>query len=133
MSSLTQIPRAIVGALIFEETGRLFLMRSSGKYGNQWIIPGGKVDFGETILDGLVREIREETNLKLTDIRFEGVRELIEPERHFVFLEHTARALNPHEVKLNSEATEFSWFTKPELKCLNVAPPTLALIQERWR
>ncbi len=129
----TKIPRAIVGAHIFDTQERLFLMRSSGKYGDEWIIPGGKVDFGETILAGLKREIKEETNLDLHDIQFCGVRELVESERHFIFLEHKARALNTADVRLNNEATEFGWFAKADLEHIKIAAPTLELIHEHWR
>src|SRR5690554_5947302 len=103
MTQSHRFPQAIVGALIFNERNQLFLMRSSGKYGDQWIIPGGKVDFGETIIDALKREIREETQLELENIRFAGVRELIETDRHFIFLEHTALAQPPYSVQLNNE------------------------------
>lgn len=126
------IPRAIVGALIFDKEERLFLMRSSGKYGSEWIIPGGKVDFGESTLEGLKREIKEETNLNISKIKFLGIRELIEPMRHFIFLEHSAFAEDTKNVIINSEATEFGWFKKDELKKLNIAKPTLELISERW-
>ena len=107
-------------------------MRSSGKYGDQWIVPGGKVDFGETMIAGLKREIREETNLELVKINFKGVRELIEPTRHFIFLEFSATASNPDQVVLNNESTEYGWFRKSQLKDLNIAKPTLELIDERW-
>ena len=127
------VPRAIVGALIFDENRQLFLMRSSGKYGSQWIVPGGKIDFGETILNALKREIREETGLILKDIEFKGIRELIEPDRHFIFLEHTATAINTNQVILNSEATEYGWFTKNNLDKIDIAKPTLELIQDYWR
>ncbi len=127
------VPRAIVGALIFDNQNRAFLMRSSGKYGDQWIIPGGKVDFGESLIEALRREILEETNLHLQEIEYRGVRELIEPERHFIFLEHTARAVNPSAVVLNSESTEYGWFSRDELQKLSIAKPTLELITERWK
>jgi len=126
-------PRAVVGALVFnKDKERLFLMRSSGKFGSQWIIPGGKVDFGESLEDALKRELLEETNLNLKDIEFKGVRELVESHRHFIFLEYTAIATNPDQVILNSEATEFGWFTKNDLLQLDIATPTRTLIEERW-
>ncbi len=126
-------PRAVVGALVFnKDNERLFLMRSSGKFGSQWIIPGGKVDFGETLESALKRELLEETNLHIKDIEFKGVRELVESHRHFIFLEYTAIAANPDQVILNSEATEFGWFTKKDLVQLDIALSTRTLIEERW-
>jgi hypothetical protein len=58
MSSALQYPTVIAGAAILDADRRLFLMRSSGKFGDQWIIPGGKVNFGETAAAAVVREVR---------------------------------------------------------------------------
>ena len=40
------------------------------KWSNLWGIPGGKVKWGETSEDALRREVREETNLSVVDVRF---------------------------------------------------------------
>ncbi len=101
-----------------------FLMRSLGKFGNQWIIPGGKVDSGKTLEAALKRGLLEETTLNLKDIEFKGVRELVETHHHFILLEYTAVATNTDQVILNSEATEFGWFTKNEILQLDIATPT---------
>lgn len=131
--SIPKKPAAIVGAIIFDAQGRVFLMRSSGKYGDEWIVPGGKIDFGEPMLIALKREIKEETNLDLDGIVFCGVRELIEPERHFVFLEFKATAKNPTEVKLNNEATEHAWLSYSQLSDVKIAAPTLAFLKDHWK
>lgn len=50
------------GALIYSiQTHRyLFLLRAGTRYSNTWGLPGGKVDAGETVSEGLIREILEE-------------------------------------------------------------------------
>jgi 8-oxo-dGTP pyrophosphatase MutT (NUDIX family) len=50
------------GALIYSiRTHRyLFLLRAGARYSNTWGLPGGKVDAGETVSEGLIREILEE-------------------------------------------------------------------------
>jgi ADP-ribose pyrophosphatase YjhB (NUDIX family) len=121
-----------VGPLIFDDAGNLFLMQSSGKFGDDWIIPGGKVSFGETMEQALVREIREETALKLTSVEFLGLREFIEEKRHFIFLEFVAVAENPADVVLNEEATRSGWFTREQLAALTIAGPTRTLLNERY-
>ena len=126
------VPRVVVGALIFDHDQRLFLMRSSGKFEDQWIIPGGKVDFGESLIEGLHREILEETNLSIRDVQFCGVRELIQPDRHFIFHEYKAVAANPQEVRLNAEATEHVWVNQAQLSNFNIAEPTLELVRDHW-
>lgn len=39
----------------------------------KWIGIGGKLEAGETPEEGMLREVREETGIKLTDYRFHGV------------------------------------------------------------
>lgn len=122
-------PIPIVGALIINEEDKLFLMKSSGKFGNEWIIPGGKINFNEKIIDALKREIKEETNIDLINPRFLGIQEYIDKNKnnHYIFIEYLGYAINS-KVILNNEAIDFGWFKKRDLKHLNIAKPTLNLI-----
>jgi ADP-ribose pyrophosphatase YjhB (NUDIX family) len=122
-------PLVAAGALIFDEENKVFLMQSSGKFGAEWIVPGGKVAFGETVEMALAREIKEETNLNLTNIEFIGYRDYIKTEKHFIFLEFCVKTTNSSEVKLNYEATKYGFFGQYDLAKLEIAKPTLELIQ----
>lgn len=124
-------PLVAAGALIFDNENKVFLMQSSGKFGTEWIVPGGKVAFGESAKEALIREIKEETNLDLTNIEFVGYRDYIKTEKHFIFLEFCTKTENSQEVKLNYEALEYGFFGQSDLTKLEVAKPTLELIQSR--
>jgi len=54
-----------VYALIKNSDKILFIKKSRGPYTGQWDLPGGGLNFGETSLDGLRREVLEETGLKI--------------------------------------------------------------------
>jgi nucleoside triphosphatase len=123
-------PLCIVGVGILDEENRLFLIRSSGKFGDQWIIPGGKVQYGETREEALIREIHEETAIQMKEITFLGIRELIEPSRHFICLEYKALLNGSPIAQLNYEATEYGWFTANQLQTLPITALTKAFIQE---
>ena len=51
-----------VRAMVIDPDGRIFLVKHS--YVSGWHMPGGGVETGETLVDALVRELREEGNLE---------------------------------------------------------------------
>jgi 8-oxo-dGTP pyrophosphatase MutT (NUDIX family) len=63
--------RSGVSAVIFDRRGRLLLQQRSD--GGQWGLPGGSVEIGESVADAVVREVREETGLRVRPRRIVGV------------------------------------------------------------
>ncbi|HUS34980.1 MAG TPA: NUDIX domain-containing protein, partial [Verrucomicrobiae bacterium] len=105
-------PITTVGALIFNPAREVLMIRTH-KWSNLWGIPGGKIKWGETAKDALLREIKEETNLDVTNIQFAMVQDCIRSkeffkEAHFVLLNYTCDT-NSTAVILNDEAEEFQW------------------------
>lgn len=110
-------PIVTVGALIFDADANVLMLRTH-KWSNLWGIPGGKIKWGETAEEALRREIKEETNLDITQIEFVLVQDCIHSKEfyrdaHFVLLNYVCRCIGDRLVKLNDEAREFRW-TKPE-------------------
>lgn len=62
------IHRDIVGGFIFSGDNKLLVgkSRKGGVYTDAWIIPGGGIDGGETQLEALAREIKEETGIDIS-------------------------------------------------------------------
>jgi phosphoglycolate phosphatase len=125
-------PIATVGALIHDGAGKILMIRTH-KWSDLWGIPGGKIERGESSEDALKREILEETQLIISDIRFVMNQdcihspEFIRPE-HFILLNYLAKA-SSHEVILNEEAEEFSWLSVDEALKLNLNHATKILLQ----
>ena len=132
---LTPAPRrpvVTVGGLIFDPAGRVLMIRTH-KWSNLWGIPGGKTDYGETSEQALRREIREETALEVTDVRFVLVQDCIHSkeffrEAHFVLLNYTCRCGSPEQVRLNEEAIEFRWVSLEAARRLRLNQPTRVLL-----
>ena len=124
-------PEPIVGALIFNREDKVFLM-TSPKWKGKYVIPGGHIELGETIEQALKREIKEETNLDIFDIRFITIQEFIFGEefhekRHFIFLDYTCKTKTT-KVVLDKEGSGYIWTTINEALKLPIEPYTKTLI-----
>lgn len=111
-------PIVTVGALVYKRTGEVLMVRTH-KWSDLWGIPGGKIKWGETSADALRREIKEETNLDITDIEFVLVQDCIHSrefyrDAHFVLLNYVCACHGGDQVTLNDEAREHRW-VKPEV------------------
>jgi phosphoglycolate phosphatase-like HAD superfamily hydrolase/ADP-ribose pyrophosphatase YjhB (NUDIX family) len=128
-----RMPVVTVGALILDAAGRVLMVRTH-KWSDLWGIPGGKIKWGEASVAALRREIKEETNLDITDVRFVIAQDCIHsPEfyrdAHFVLLNYSARCVGAPEVKLNEEAREFAWVSVAEALAMPINEPTRVLLE----
>ncbi|MFN7975619.1 MAG: NUDIX domain-containing protein [Acidobacteriota bacterium] len=83
------IPRVVVSAVIRDRAGRFLLVRR--KDDGLWCNPGGHVDFEETVLDALHREVLEEAGVTISVERLAGVYSIFGPTaplpgRHYLAL-----------------------------------------------
>ena len=72
--------RPSVSAVIFDARRRLLLQQRSD--GGQWGLPGGSLEIGESVKEGVIREVREETGLAVAVRRLIGI--YSEPRRQVV-------------------------------------------------
>lgn len=121
-----QNPQAAVAAVITDKVGQfLFIKRDKEPKKNMWDLPGGFVNWGEDPNRAIIREVREELNIKFIPNRvltvahdwypFDG---LMVSVNSMVF-EGTFSG----RTRTNSEIQSLRWFDKSELPISNVAFP----------
>jgi len=110
-----ELPVLTVDVVIRKDEGFVFVKRGKGPFKGYWALPGGVVEYGETVEAAALREAREETGLEIKLKRLVGV--YSEPDRdprgHFVSVAFLADAVGG-ELRAGSDAAAVKVFrTKP--------------------
>jgi 8-oxo-dGTP diphosphatase len=108
-----------VVAVIVDGDGRVLLTkRSIPPFQDLWVMPGGKIDLGEPILEALKREVHEEVGL---EVEIEGLIDVFEhltpgeENCHFVILYYRCRPIYCDIVHNEHEVAEAAWVPRREL------------------
>src|SRR4051812_34804044 len=104
-------PQIAVSAAIFRDGKVLLTRRARSPAKGFYSLPGGRVEFGESLHAALHREVDEETGLKVAIIGLAGWREVLPGtpgSGHYVILSFAARWIG-NEPVLNDEHDDFKW------------------------
>lgn len=119
MSNEEPKPVVSVRLIIKNAEGKVLILRrpenSHGQGG--WCLPGGKVDFGDTVEETVKKELKEETSLESTNARFLFYQDSLpseESEMHIINLYFECEAEG--SIRLNEESAEHAWITASDLK-----------------
>lgn len=106
-----------VGAVVLRDGQLLLLLRRKAPEAGFWSIPGGKVEFGETCEDAVLRELREETGLRGQVRALLGVTDHIVKEEgiHYVSPAYLVEAEGEEENRELSSHRELAWFDPDHL------------------
>ena len=112
-----------VGAVILDDNDRVLLVKHKkergGYWQGKWICPGGALELGEEIKEGIKREVREETNLEIELVRplipFDRiVKTNEETSLHVIYIDYVARLLGG-ELNVASDVGEALWVEKKNI------------------
>jgi len=100
-----------VGALVYAQSTKryLFLLRSKSRHAGSWGIVGGKVESGETVIQGLVREIQEEIGQDYTNRKFIPLETFTADNRKFVYYTFLINVDSEFVPELNDEHRGYCW------------------------
>ena len=104
-----------VGVVIINPLDEVLLIkRGEEPKKDTWSIPGGHLNFGETLTDGAIREIYEETNLIISDLKFLDALDMFEKNtkgdliKHYVLIDFKTNKFSGIP-KAGSDANEIKW------------------------
>lgn len=109
-----------VGGVTIQDGRVLLIRRAFPPLQGEWSIPGGGLDVGETIVEGVRRELLEETGVAVRVLEHIETLERIvydEKERvkyHFVIIDYLCEAAGG-ELRSGSDVTDAAWVARGDL------------------
>jgi 8-oxo-dGTP diphosphatase len=128
-------PQLAVSAAIFRSGKILLVRRARSPAKGFYSLPGGRVEFGETLHAALNREVAEETGLKIEIIGLAGWREVVPGAAgggHYLIMSFAARWTDG-EVTLNDELDDYRWLAPDEIGELELTVGLTEVIQSAQR
>ncbi len=122
----------VVLALIKKNNTYLLTLRNdtSSQMHNKWQIPGGGLEFAETPEETLYREVREELGTEVTITHpYPLVDTEVRGNWQGIFVSYLCKLTNEsHDIFINEEASDYGWYTKEEIKKLDLLPGCYELV-----
>jgi ADP-ribose pyrophosphatase YjhB (NUDIX family) len=128
-------PQLAVSASIFRDGKVLLVRRARSPAKGSYSLPGGRVEFGETLHAALCREVDEETALRIEIVDLAGWREVVPGTAgggHYVIMSFAARWISGEPV-LNEELDDFKWLAPDALDDIKVTDGLQGVVDAAWR
>ena len=126
-----------VGGVVIADGKVLLVRRASEPLRGQWSLPGGVVELGETLKEGVRRELREETGLEVSIVEmveaFERiVRDAVGRVRyHFVLIDYLCEPVTG-EACAGSDVLDVAWVTRDSLARFELTPKATSVIEKAF-
>jgi ADP-ribose pyrophosphatase YjhB (NUDIX family) len=131
MEAEIRIP-SVGSAVVVTKDDRVLLGRRNKKNAfGKWVLPGGRVGWGETIADAAVREAKEETGLDVGIKKLICHKEIIatHADYHRVVFFHLAEAKND-KIVVGDDLSEAGFFTIDEIKGMDILESVELVLRE---
>jgi ADP-ribose pyrophosphatase YjhB (NUDIX family) len=129
-----------VGGVVIWEGRALLIRRGSEPLKGQWSIPGGTLKLGETLEEGVRRELGEETGLGVRVLELIEVFERIfpdepaharRPQYHFVILDYLCERVDGGP-RPGSDVTDIAFASEEELARYNLTPAATRVLRKAF-
>lgn len=120
------IPTTRISVVVLNREDEILLVRHKKGNKSYWVLPGGRLEYGETFAECAVREVKEETGLEVQVERFLFLSEAIAPDRsrHIVNIFIKAKVIGG-TMQLGNEPVlvGVDFIALEELRKLTLFPP----------
>lgn len=127
-----------IGALIFRRNRILLVERGKEPLKGVWSLPGGGLETGELLRDGIRREVMEETGLVVEPVEVATIFERImrdeqgRPEYHYVLIDFICK-VKSGDARAATDVSAVAWVSEKELLQYKLTEGTLPVILEAFR
>lgn len=128
-------PSLTVDTIIFDESENIILIkRKNNPYKDHWALPGGFVEYGETVENAAIRETKEETSIDVTLTSLVNVysKPDRDPRGHTVTVAYTAKG-DFNQMKAADDACDIEIFSKSDLKKIELAFDHAKIIEDAFK
>ncbi len=128
-------PQLAVSASIFRDDRILLVRRARSPARGFYSLPGGRVEFAESLHAALTREVVEETGLEIEIAGLAGWREVLPAapgDGHYLILSFAARWV-ANEPVLNEELDDFKWLAPDRLGDLKLTAGLAEIVGDARR
>jgi mutator protein MutT len=126
-----------VGGVVIHNERALLIRRGSAPLEGEWSIPGGMLEIGETIFEGVQRELLEETAIEVKVLDLIEVFERVTRDDegrlkyHFVILDYLCEAVRGDPLA-GSDVTDVAWAHEAELNEYSLTPTAMRVIRKAF-
>lgn len=125
-----------VGGVVIRDNYVLLIRRGREPLKGEWSIPGGMLELGESMEDGVKREVLEETGLKIIPIEVLTVFDRIQKNGgrvryHYVIVDYLCRPTGGR-LKSGSDVLDARWVRREELPRYRITPKAATVIADAF-
>lgn len=126
-----------VGGVVIHGGRALLIKRGSAPLEGQWSIPGGTLELGESLQEGVRRELLEETGIEVRILELIEVFDRIfrdasgEIQYHFVIVDYLCELVSG-EASAASDVTATAWVTEADLSNYKLTEAATRVIRKAF-